>query len=192
VAREVTAAIWTRLFLDLRAARLELEDVLAALHRDRAAVLREEGTLSRQEQVREDVRRAGWCMGVLAAAEGCDLLRARQERDGLGWLVGTVARARSLLLSPPAEHLPSLLACASERGEVTVLAAWCAVRADESGAGVLRWRADRMGGRSRLSFELRDEGVRAELVERCARLAPSPTQAPCPALKRDALELVWS
>ena len=177
-AEELAPVLFASLEGRLRATRCELEAALAALRADAARALRDERLLARQDELREDVRRAGWCLGVLGLAQGADLLRARREREGLRWLVAALAEARGLELEPPAAALPLLEGRPELTLEVAVLAAWCALRAGAVAGGRVRWSVARDGARTRLAFEVGPASGRAELAERCAFLGSTRPLAP--------------
>ncbi len=191
LAAELAAPLWASLSARLRAARGELEATLALLRQDRARALADERGLARGEALREHVRRAGWCLGVLGAALGVDFVRARRERDGLRWLVGAVAEARGLALSPTADELPQLSAGAPADFEPALLAAWCALQAD-AGAGCVRWRAAPAASGTGLEFELGARAERAELAERCARVSSAQLAGPRLVHAAGRLVLSWS
>jgi hypothetical protein len=191
VAGEVAPFLWASLSARLRAARRELEETLAAQRRERAgepgerALARPAGGVA--EELREGFRRAGWCLGVLGAGLGVDLVRARREPEGLRWLVEALAEARALDLSPSAGELPRLAPETSAALELPLLAAWCVLRAGALD-GVVRWSAERAQRGWRLAFELGAGLERAELAARCARLS-STRGSPCLALGPARLEL---
>lgn len=190
VAEELAPALFASLWKRMCRVRLELTETLAALRRDAPRALRDEDLLARQEELREEVRRAGWCLGVLGAAQGADLLRARRERAGLGWLVAAVAEARALELEPEGEALPMLAGPARLALELPLLAAWCAEQAAVR-AGRLRWRSTREHGLSRLAFALGEARGRDELAARCAHLNSSRPAPPSVLVADGELALVW-
>jgi len=182
--------LWGSLFLGLRASRRELDELLERLRRERSEVLRDEDAMARQEVLREEVRRAGWCIGVLAAAEGCDLLRERHAPEGLRWMIGALADARGLRLLPGAVELPLLAPACRSGGEVVVLAGWCA-RMSLAESGDLRWSAWREGARWRLLFAHAPEPA-ADIAARCARLACGEDSAPRLEVGQGGLALSWN
>lgn len=190
VAEELAPPLFTSLWKRLCSVRLELTDALSALRRDAPRALGDERLLARQEELREEVRRAGWCLGVLGAAQGADLLRARRERAGLVWLVAAVAEARALALEPEARALPLLAGPEGLALELPLLAAWCAEQAAQR-AGRLRWRCAREGGLTSLAFALGNAPGRDELMARCAHLNSSRPGPPSLVLAGGELALVW-
>lgn len=88
-------------------------------------------------------RRIGWCLGVLAAANGTDLLLARRERDGLRDMLELVAQATPEHPPEPSlEGLPRLATSPGEGWEVPLLAAtafWHAARTLPAGASLV-WK----------------------------------------------------
>ena len=204
VAREVAPVLWASLSARLRAARLELAETLRALRRDRGSALRDERRVARQEELRESVRRAGWCLGLLGSAQGVDLLRARREPEGLRWLVAALAEARGIELTPPAAELPRLASTAPSAFELPLLVAWCLLRAGDSSGGAVRWSlhrtpepgddvpgADPAHARWRLEFELGTKHEQAEVAARCARLDSACSPEPRLSLGPARLELSW-
>lgn len=190
LTEELAPLLWASLGARLGRARFELSETLTALRHERANALRDECALARQEDLREQVRRAGWCLGVLGAGQGVDLLRARRERDGLRWLLGALAEARAFGLEPDASELPQLARGTSMAFELPLLAAWCVLRASSSSARV-RWRAERASAGQRLVFELGSGAEPAELATRCARLNSARPDAPHLAVGLGRLELAW-
>src|SRR5262249_4790373 len=127
--------------------------LLEDLRRGADDVLSDDARLARREELETRTRRTGWCLGVLSAAHGVDLLRSRHEVDGLRWLVGALVRARGLRIEPAEEHLPALTGRSCADWEVSLLAAWCALEGGTSLDGFVRWRAGECGPARWLAFE---------------------------------------
>jgi hypothetical protein len=166
VAREVGEALWGVLGARLRAAREELEGASA---RARAGGVSTTGSgHAPPEELCARIRPTGWCLGVLAAAQGVDLLRARGEGEGLRWMMVAAAEARGLRLAPGSAELPLLRSGSGAAREVALLGAWCVLLAEPRGGGVLHWTRGAGESGAGLDFEL----ARAPhgLAERCARL----------------------
>jgi len=108
-----------------------------------------------QEELAARTRLAGWCLGVLAAARGVDLLRSRHETDGLRWMVGAVASARNYELVPRVEELPSLAVRTSNAWKVSLLAAWSALHSGMRSDRRVHWKAGESGALRWLAFEAR-------------------------------------
>jgi hypothetical protein len=190
VAEEVAPLVWTSLSARLREARRELEELLTAFRRDHASGLRDECALARQEELREGVRRAGWCLGALGAVQGVDLLRTRRAEDGLRWLSAALAEACGFTLTPGADELPRDAGAASDACERSLLASWCVLLAG-GGDGVVRWSAERVERAWRLGFELGRVRAPAELAERCARLSSARPGSTRVAFAPSRIELAW-
>lgn len=168
-ARDVGVALWPSLGRELCSARNELEVLLDELHRDPVRLLRDESRLAQQEHTGLRSRRAGWSLGVLAAAHGIDLLRERRAPDGLRWIVGDLVAARALELAPGPAELPTVVSRTSRAWEVCLLAAWCVLKVGESADGTVRWRAAERDATWSLAFAV---GVRP-LAQSCTALLES-------------------
>jgi hypothetical protein len=182
MARAVGQRLWPRFGADLRAARVELEERQRAF---RAAPSRAANALLAGD-LEARLERGGWCLCVVAAALGSDLLGARREARGLEWIVAATAEAAGVELQPNAALLPDLPVHPASV-ELALLAAWCAL---EAGArrSVVRWSA--LDGGAGLAFALDEEA--AELQERCARVRAPDTRGPRLAVVARRLELGWS
>jgi hypothetical protein len=87
---------------EIRGARRELAAHLGELRHDAGSILGDDARNARREEIAERTRRTGWCLGVLAAARGVDLLRSRHVAEGLRWLVAALGRARGFEIVPRA------------------------------------------------------------------------------------------
>ena len=193
--------MWSSLRVRLRAAREELDETLRALRRERVLALRDERRVARQEELRENVRRAGWCLGLLGAAQGIDLLRARREPEGLRWLSAALAEPRALELTPVADELPLLDGSALACLELPLLCAWCVLCSGDTCGGSVRWSASltpqsalgdvSVPPRRQLVFELGVVREPAELAARCTRLSSADPHLPQLALVGARLRLAW-
>jgi hypothetical protein len=188
IASEIGAVLWPGLSHVLASARLELDTLVGRLRRDRSGVLRDEAELATQGALAARTKHAGWCLGVLAAAQGVDLLRGRHETEGLRWMVGALAEQSALRLTPPAVELPRIESRACKAWEVSLLATWCVMHAAQSSDGVVRWRTGERNATKWLAFEARAAQMERE---RCARLSSAEPKS----LRLDAspgqLELSW-
>lgn len=187
MGREVGEVLWPGLGDALHSARLELDSLLDGLRLDRAGVLRDESRLRLQETLAARARRAGWCLGVLAAAQGFDLLRGRREAEGLRWMVGTLAEVGAFRPTPPASELPRI-AGVRDPWEISLLATWCALQVGQSPAGRLRWRAGEHGTSKWLAFESGSAHVR---LARYPRLSSAERRPPRLGLAMGLLVLTW-
>ena len=187
-ARDVGGVLWPSLGRELRSAGAELGGFVNDLRRAPGRLLRDESRLARQEDVAERSRRAGWCLGVLAAAQGIDLLNERREPEGLRWFVGELIEARGLVLRPSVAELPTVVCRAGRTWEICLLAGWCALRVGESSDGVVRWKAAQCGAIKSLAFEV---GVRP-LASPCGTLlAPAQSDWTRVELEAGQLVLTW-
>jgi hypothetical protein len=150
-------------------------------------VLRDESRLARPEALDARARSAGWCLGVLAAAHGLDLLRARHEAEGLRWMVALLAEARGWSLRPRSARFPRLAGCAAAHWEICLLAAWCVLRAGTGSRGVVRWHAEKRDRELSLGFELGPERA----VLDAPSLPGGEVGQPRIELVRDRLLLSW-
>ena len=118
----------------------------------------------------DEVDRLGWCMGVLAAARGTDLLRERRERDGLARFVAFVGDALGAApIAPAAARLPRLSSSAGAGWEVPLAAGWLffAVARARPGAP-LGWCFETDEGRARLALATRSFSAQERRALVCA------------------------
>ena len=114
-----------------------------------------------------EVDRLGWCLGVLAASRGADLLRERREREGLAQFVGFVCEAHGVAVVPDVARLPRLSTTMGRGWEVPLAAGWLfSGVARLRPGGPLAWRFESGEGRARLALETRSSTAqeRAALV----------------------------
>jgi hypothetical protein len=186
IARELTGALWPSLSNDLRGTRVELDSLLRELRENGSGVLGDDGErLALQEELVARTHRAGWCLGVLAAARGADLLRGRRESDGLRWMIAAVASARGFELVPREEELPSLVTRAPDAWKIALLAAWSVLQAGLRPERLVRWCAEERGAFRRLVFETRT-------ARTCARRAGSIIGWPRLTATAEELVLEWT
>jgi hypothetical protein len=191
MARDVGDVLWPRLREVVRSARAELEALARVVRRDgRGAFAFDESRLALQEEVAARARRAGWCMGVLAAGGGVDLLRHRREADGLRWLVGALAEACGFALTRPTGELPAIADTSLEPWAISLTAGWCALQAGQRSGGAVRWTTGQQD--STRWLELSCDSVDAELERRCASLRRAGRAAPLSRLADGRLRLEWS
>jgi hypothetical protein len=153
MGREVGEVLWPGISEMLVSARLELGTWLQGLRCDRTEVLRRGSRLARQEELNARTRRAGWCLGVLAAGRGVDLLHGRGEADGLRWMVGALVEACSFTATPPATELPRVAGGTCLAWEVSLLATWCALQVGLTSNGHVGWRAGEAVAHKWLAFD---------------------------------------
>lgn len=90
----------------------------------------DEELLRRVEARQEEGHAIGWCLGVLAAASGTDVLLARREQDGLRELVELVQIALGdRPLWPATKELPRVEPSVGAGWELPFLVAWAFLRA---------------------------------------------------------------
>lgn len=153
MGREVGEVLWPGLSQVLESARIELDTLVTGLRRDCAGVLRDRSRLALQEELATRTRRAGWCLGVLAAAQGVDLLHGRREAEGLRWMVAALIEARAFTSEPPATELPRIPVGSRAAWDVSLLATWCALQVGQSSNGIVRWWTGEDGADKWLAFE---------------------------------------
>lgn len=189
VADEIGGRLWATISVELEQARRELEGFLIEFRREREHALRDERVLARQAELEERAHRVGWCLGVLGAASGADLLHERREAAGLRWLVTLAATARACRLAPVAEALPLLAPSATAGWEVPLLAAWAVLHA-RAARGILSWSGGARGPEHWLAFDV--EPHEPKLAARCAQLARALPGRLRFEPARGRLELRWS
>ena len=131
--------------------------------RSEKGVLADERAMADIERRREESDDVGWCLGVIAAGSGTDLLRARRERRGLAPIVTYVGLAlggRPVLPDP--SELPLLARGAGRGWEVPFLvgAFFLRVCARADASTPIRWR-----------FESSDQGSVLQVLGRAPRFA---------------------
>jgi len=125
----------------LRLSTEEFRTVEASLG-ERCGSTEDEELMAAVEERHAEGHAIGWCLGVLAAASGTDLLLTRRERNGLSEMFRLVLVALGdRELSPSADELPSV---APDRGggwELPFLLSWMLLRAGITppNDGPLRW-----------------------------------------------------
>ncbi|HED64245.1 MAG TPA: hypothetical protein ENJ09_01695 [Planctomycetes bacterium] len=128
VAEELAAALLPIVRRFLSRSTREYSEIEERLASDPDA-LSDEALLERLESGREEEERMGWCLGVLGAASGCDLLLARRERRALAALLPVVLEALGgRRLEPPARELPEVRPDAGGGWEAPLLVAWIVLR----------------------------------------------------------------
>ncbi len=153
MGREVGEVLWPGLSRMLGAARVELDTLVMGLRREGTGILGDRSRLALQEDLAARTRRAGWCLGVLAAAQGVDLLHGRREAEGLRWMVGALAEVRAFQSMPPVRELPRIAVVARAAWELPLLATWCALQVVKNSNGVVRWRTGENGANKWLAFD---------------------------------------
>jgi hypothetical protein len=108
-------------------------------------LLRDQDALARLESVRADVERLGWCLGLLGAAGGADLLGERRRRDGLRLIGAELAAALDRVIEPAASRLPRVRPQRSAVWGAPFLVGWLLLQAARFSSGPLRWRGVRDG-----------------------------------------------
>lgn len=190
-ADELAAAILPRMLGHLREQTAEFEALARRIERWPERTLADETALATVESVQAQSQGVGWCLGVVAAASGADLLLARRERDGLRHMLTLVSEALAgHPFRPEVEALPTLSTTEGEGWEVPFLVAYlflCAGARLPRGAP-LRWSLIEAAGRVRLRFP--EPVGDARLAERLAALL---ALVPGAALEHDAetCELVF-
>ncbi len=94
------------------------------------------------EGARSEAERLGWCLGVLAAGRGADLLLERREHQGLRLFVEVVSAALARDIAPCPAELPALTGRAGRGWELPLLAGWSFLTAARLRPGTLRWEFD--------------------------------------------------
>jgi hypothetical protein len=163
-ARELGTVLVPALCQRLRAATVELASFEQRLGRSGRAGLGDERVARRHEALSGELRRLGFCLGVLGAGGRADLLRGRHVPEGLAWMAEELARALALSLSPSAEALPRLRAGGSGSWSPALLLAWGFLRAARAGAPELAWRVERD------ALHVALPGLSAELARDARRL----------------------
>jgi hypothetical protein len=179
--------LWPDLRRELRGVRADLDTILDELRRSHSGVPSAGSWLAREDELAARTRPAGWCLGVLAAAQGVDLLRERREADGLRWMVAATTEARGWTLEPRAERLPGIAGSACAHWAISLLGAWCALRACEGSSGVVRWHSDEHGAGRRLAFELGSQRAAPEV----SHFSGARVDLPHVELARGQLSLLW-
>ena len=154
-AEELAEAILPTVLSRLREQTGRLQDLAGRITRDPDQALVDPSGVESLEADQELGRRIGWCLGVLAAANGTDLLLARRERDGLRDMLALVALARPEHPPEPAfDELPRLATSVGEGWEVPLLVAGLFLHAARTlPAGTpLRWEMER--GTNAISFSV--------------------------------------
>ncbi len=149
----------------LRVSSGRLQEATARLRTGEPASIDRE--LAAVEDLDRETQRFGWCLGVLEAGRGHDLLGARRERQGLRWFVEQVVAAFHVELGPPPEVLPMLSARAARGWELPFLAGW-ALFAGSRHAKRASWVVETSGERALLAFRFpglpQSQGPRLEAV----------------------------
>jgi len=165
-AEEVGRVLLPYLRARVRAATAEIASLANELAREPRRALRDERGLARAETTRAELDRLGWCLGVLGAARGVDVLHARHARAGLRTVVDVLAEARGAREDPARlAELPELAPAAA--WHAPLLCAWMLARAQTARPAWPAWSVRRDG---RLWFEVEASDADA-LAERCARYA---------------------
>lgn len=121
---------------------------------------------------------AGYVLGVLAAACGLDVLRARRLDEGPRVLVELVARRFGRTLDPPVGALPLAAADAGGGWEGTfALGALFAAAAGGAAAGPLGWRLARAAGAEDWTLDFRACDADRTVAAARAALAASGVRA---------------
>ena len=134
--------------------RSELASATATLHSasgSPARALSDERVFARLERVHARAHQAGWCLGLLAAVQGIDLLGERHEARGLAWLIGFVLEA---VRAPQASGAWPVLASATLSRSDVVRVAWCVQRAHTALVHPLRARLSPADAEQWLELEL--------------------------------------
>jgi len=124
---------------------------LRSLSDPAARAPRDERALARLARVHARAQQAGWCLGLLASAQGADLLGERREARGLRWLVGFVLEAMHAPDAP--DSLSALDSVALSRGDLLRIA-WCVQRARAALVLPLRARVSETDAGRWLELEL--------------------------------------
>jgi hypothetical protein len=161
----------------LRAASAELArfvlPVLLARVRCWTGALEGAGAAGALDAEGEEVRSAGFVLGVIAAARGVDLLRARREVDGLRAVARWVEAASGARLSPGVEALPRLATNVGQGWELAFLGGYLILRAArESHGEELRWELERVQGSSVILLPMRAAGAWTTSLADLACLVP--------------------
>ncbi len=123
-AEELAEAILPTVLSRLRDQTDRLQGLADRITRDPQQALADPTGVRSLEADQALGRRIGWCLGVLAAANGTDLLLARRERDGLRDMLELLALAHPDHPPEPAlEELPRLSTSVGEGWEVPLLLA---------------------------------------------------------------------
>lgn len=155
-ADELAEAILPAVLARLRQQTERLQHLAERLTRDPGRGLDDAKELEELEADQDLGGRIGWCLGVLAAAAGTDLLLARRERDGLARMAALLALARPEHRAIPSlEELPDLSPGEGAGWEVPLLVTYAflvASRGLPAGAE-LRWSARRRAETVVISIE---------------------------------------
>lgn len=138
---------------------------------------RDEGLLSAAEDRDQLGHSVGWCLGVLAAGSGTDLLIARREEAGLRLLVGFVQEALGgRELDPPVGELPILAAERGDGWELPFLLGWLFLRVGlvTDPKQPVRWGLLQHGEEQSFLVEC-EGGVDREVFRDLLRLVPDAT-----------------
>jgi len=175
-----------------RAARRLRE--LSTLLEESPLALRDGSSLAAVEEARAETDRLGWCLGVLAAARGSDLLLERRERAGLRQVVEVVCAALGdRTLDPPAAALPELAGRSGQSWELPLLLGWSVFAVAREQTGPIRWNCS--GSSQSACFSLVLAGMererRQQLAEQWKKLCQL-ISPPCTAgLESDRLLLTF-
>jgi hypothetical protein len=131
-AEELGRAVLPLVFERVRRLTRELE-TRARSPGDQSGAVEDAGERVDLRDGAEDVRAAGFLLGVIACARGIDLLLARREEEGLRDVVRWVGVALGARIEPSARELPLLATARGNGWEIPLLGACLFLRAARIG-----------------------------------------------------------
>jgi len=194
-ADELAEAVLPAVLTRLRSQTDRLQTLAESIAADPQAALADPTRVEFLEEDQTLGRRIGWCLGVLAAASGTDLLLARRERDGLREMVELVVLAvPGHPPTPYLEALPRLATGVGEGWEVAFLVSFAFLQVARSlpASAPLHWERKTDAGAVLLTLKRTESDRAAEtLLAKLTALVPETELVPEDELLGIRLPRAW-